>query len=520
MPCFFLIILVLFSKVSLILTTYQTILIESLTSSQGITIKGTPQNGILGNSISVAGDFNGDGIDDFLIADCYYLGETGVVYVLFGRSEGLENMTPTDGLTASQGFLIKGPNGATRFGAAICNLGDVNGDGIDDIMIVASIPGQIYVVYGRKGGAQDIFVSSGFTSDQGFLLHSSDVNIDAVPNIKGTGDVNGDGIKDILIGIPKYSSNTGIVYVIYGSKNPPSLIEINKSLDPSQGFWIQGPGSSSSFGTRLSPAGDINGDKIDDFIISATGTGSVYFLYGKSSRQIGWTLGSSLSSNDGYVISGASPGSSFGAPISLGGDINGDGFIDMVVGASNTNGGTAYIISGSQNSFSGVSLTTSGRVSAVTASQSTMKCVSSFGIGDMNGDDLTDLAFRCTPTASGSAATTVYVVFGSVVGVSTQTLPDGLTSGSSIGFEVSSQEVNNALSIQGSGDFNNDFLEDLLLYGNPSTSRKAIYVIYGSSKKVTIVELIIFRWLSKELFAMLVTYSLLGLLWGAWCLQI
>jgi len=485
MSRFLLSILVLFSEISFILATYQTITIESLTSSQGVTIKGTPQNGILGTSISPAGDFNGDGIDDFLVADCYYLGETGVVYVLFGRTEGLENMTPTAGLTTSQGFLIKGPSGATRFGAAVCNLGDVNGDGIDDIMIVASTPGQIYVVYGKKE-PQDIFMSSGFTSDQGYLLHSSDITMFFVPNIKGAGDVNGDGIKDILIGIPQYSSNTGIVYIIYGSKNNPSLIELNTSLDPSQGFWIQGSGVSRSFGTQLRPAGDLNGDKIGDFIIGETGTastnGAVYILYGRKSKQTGFTIGSSLNSSDGWIITGPSAGSSFGNPISLGGDINGDGFIDMMVGASKQNGGTSYIISGAENGFSGVSLTSSGRVSAVTASQSTMTCVESLSIGDMNGDDLTDLAFRCRPISSGSATTTVYVVYGSVEGVPTQTLPDALDAGSSLGFAVSSQEIPNVLSVQGSGDFNNDYLEDLLLYGSPPTSNHAVYVIYGSSK--------------------------------------
>jgi len=471
-----------FSYITLALASYQTILTESMSSSQGVTIQGTSTSAFTGTTANVAGDFNGDGIDDFLIADCYKNAETGWVYVIFGRTEGLEDLTVASGLSPSQGFIIKGA-GATRFGAGVSSVGDVNGDGIDDIIVAAVRVGQVYVIYGRRGEGEDILITSDFASSgQGFLLHSSVIDMFHTTTVNGAGDVNGDGIGDIMIGMPSDTSSTGIVYVIYGSKDPSSsVIELSTSLDPLQGFWIQGPGTSSLFGAQIYPAGDVNGDSIDDIIISATGTsaGTVYIIYGKSTTRAGFSISSSV---DYDTISGISAGSLFGSPISIAGDINGDGFADMVIGASGESGGTSFAISGSENGFSGVSVATSARVSAITTSQSTMSCFQGLGVGDMNGDGLADVTVRCAPTTSGSASTTVYVVYGSVEGVSTQTLPDALDSGSSLGYAISSGDTSNVLTVFGSGDFNNDYLEDLLLLGNPGVMYSTVSIIYGSSK--------------------------------------
>lgn len=319
----------------------------------------------IGRFISSLGDVNNDGIDDFLIGAAFQ--GPGGGYVVYGQVGGIGSIN-LGTLSATQGFRIDGDafahGGPYMVGSS---AGDLNGDGYDDIIIGAqyvdtpfSFTGRAYVVYGHAtSGAVDL---ANMSAGQGTTLLAPSVSANFGAAVASAGDVNGDGYDDVLIGSPSFAlgnQTVGRAYLLFGSASGiPSNLALG-SMTPAQGITFTGiPGASA--GGDVAGLGDVNGDGIDDFAIGASlennGVGSVYVYFGKISGLTSQTL-TTPAAADGFVIRGMSPSVNTGFTIAQAGDVNGDGYADLILSQGYGNSAAAdYVIFGHVGGFGTVDL--------------------------------------------------------------------------------------------------------------------------------------------------------------------
>jgi hypothetical protein len=324
--------------------------LASLATFQGIKVYGAAMYDWSSYSVSPAGDVNGDGFADIIIgayqADLSSRGfDTGTSYVIYGSS------TPVNidllSLSSAQGFAIYGAAVYDYSGFSVSTAGDINGDGFDDVIIGAygvdpssrTDAGTSYVIYGSSTPVNIDLLS--LSSAQGFAIYGAASGDKSGYSVSHAGDVNGDFFSDIIIGAyqadPSSRSNAGASYVIYGS-SAPTNIDLS-SLSSTQGFAVYGAAAYDNSGFSVSSAGDINNDDFDDIIIGAqsadpssrSGAGISYVIYGSSTPTNIDLL--SLSSAQGFAIYGAAAGDNSGFSVSSAGDINNDGFDDIIIGA-------------------------------------------------------------------------------------------------------------------------------------------------------------------------------------------
>jgi VCBS repeat-containing protein len=347
-----------------------------------------------GWSVSSAGDVNGDGIDDLIIGSpfvgsSYDLSIGGETYIVFGSTSGFDASLDLSTLDGTNGFAIRGiPSvlglGTDRSGWSVSSAGDINADGIDDLIIGApggdqgavNEVGEAYVVFGSATGFDASFDLSTLDGTNGFTI-TGDPNAGLTgvgfnfgqafgTSVSDAGDINGDGIDDLIIGAPNANNYVGSSYIVFGSSAPFAATLDVASLDGSNGFVINGFDQRDFSGLSVSGAGDINGDGIDDLIVGSYGADPNGLYYAGSSYVVfGSTAGfdasfdlESLDGTNGFAIHGVEEYDVTGLSVSGAGDVNGDGIDDLAVSSYNGgqigNGfsydGSVYIIFG-RNTF-------------------------------------------------------------------------------------------------------------------------------------------------------------------------
>lgn len=317
------------------------------------------------NGIAGAGDVNGDGFDDIIIGDHNFMvggmsdpwmdpwmggggfTQPGRAYVVYGRAGGFAGMVDVSALDGSNGFALEGVDEFGLLGWSVAGLGDVNGDGVDDVAVGAAqaytVSGQAFVLFGRKQGFPAVVRTSDLNGANGFAV-SSYLGIDTT--VSAAGDINGDGINEIAIGIPYMPGPSGMdfgvgrSYVVFGSAQPfPALFDLF-SINGGNGFYVTGSNMGDLLGYSVDSAGDVNGDLIGDLIVGAPGvsangvpmSGRSYVLYGSSlgfPAEIGESYFDGIG---GFTLNGYLAGSYSGFSTAGIGDVNADGVSDVAVG--------------------------------------------------------------------------------------------------------------------------------------------------------------------------------------------
>jgi hypothetical protein len=277
-------------------------------------------------SISGAGDVNGDGYDDVIVGDTYYRNPddicTGAAYIYYGGAN-MDNILDL--------FLAGNCDG---FGWSVSGAGDVNGDGYDDVAVSNyhndDRTGRVCVYLGGKN-----------------MDNMSDMIIDGIEGkddifgdeISGGGDVNNDGYDDLLIG---YTLGGGCLY--FGGSNMDNVSDLNFTRN-----WDNNRRGS------ISSAGDINNDGYTDVIIGE----SYNIETGEAGRADIYFGGNLMDNVSDMNFTGASPDDNFGHSVSGGGDVNGDGYDDMIIGAwyndaGGNNSGRAYVYTCHVSTLTGI----------------------------------------------------------------------------------------------------------------------------------------------------------------------
>jgi hypothetical protein len=356
----------------------------------------TPVGGNFGLAISSAGDVNGDGFGDVIVgADADM-----TAYVYLGGAGGIST-SPVATLQGTDSY----------FGWSVASAGDVDGDGYGDVVVGAfganSNAGAVYVYRGGPGGT---------ATTPAYTLHGF-AGAELGTAVAWAGDVNGDGYGDVLVGASGVSSYTGAAYVYLGGASGLGATPIT----------IAAPAAGDSFGYSAWSADDVNGDGYADIVVGANySTGAAYVFNGGTS-------GTALSPSTSLTSPGGA-NSFFGCSVSTAGDVNGDGYADVVVGAfetvvSGANVGSAYVYLGAAAGLS-TSVATTLTNPNPPAGGGGFFGFAVAGAGDINGDGLADVAVGADENAGGVGD--AYVYYGTGSGVATSpsiTLPGPVTGG-------------------------------------------------------------------------------------------
>ena len=325
----------------------------------GYAITGAASSDFAGAAVDGGGDVDGDGTPDVIIgapSSDPNGPESGRAYVVFGKVDTAP-VSLADVEAGVGGFAIEGEQPLDAAGHAVANAGDWNGDGLADVVVgtgeTADLRGRVYLVLGKSDGER-VELSEVAQGVGGFALEGENEGDHAGASVAGLGDVNGDALDDFAFSAYGADGFRGRTYVVFGRDDDvtPTLSD----LVVDGGLVIEGEHADDFSGAALSRAGDMNGDGLADLAIGAWRAGSdvplsgrAYVVFGRAEAgsvelaEVGNGLG-------GFAIEGETANSFAGRALAGGGDVDGDGVDDLVVGAYGANdyAGRTYVVHGGE----------------------------------------------------------------------------------------------------------------------------------------------------------------------------
>jgi len=406
-------------------------------SAERAWLSGNMIYGVFGTSVSDAGDVNGDGYGD-VIGGAPNAGmgpgnmETGYAGLFFGGPA----------ISSREDVYFKGPIEWDHMGVSVSGAGDVNGDGYDDIIVgadeyVTNSIGHAYIFFG--GPTVDNIAD---------VVMAGEANFDSFGiSVSGAGDVNGDGYDDVIVGARLHTSSFGYyagrAYVFFGGAKMDNVTDV--VLDGSQ--------NNDFFGISVSGAGDLDGDGYDDVVVGANGAVGASNEAGYAAVFLG---GKIMDGAADLLVRGRSPGDAFGISVSGAGDLNGDGYDDLMVGAplndaGGGDSGAVYLFFGAR--------TLDDRCDLVLRENAGFdqfgKTVSD--AGDLNNDGYDDVMVGAPQNQSrGTSTGSAYMYFG---GPEMDALPDAVYVGPT-------SDENFATTVSGAGDVDGDGFNETII-GTP-----------------------------------------------------
>jgi hypothetical protein len=407
-------------------------------------------------SVAGVGDVNGDGYSDVVVgARRFDNGETdeGRAYLYLGSAGGL-SVTPAWTAEGNQaGAIFGGPSG----------LGDVNGDGFDDVGVSAdnydngeTNEGRLFVFLGSSSGLSPTAAWTGEANQAAANLGPA----------ASAGDVNGDGYGDIVVAAPNFSNGEGgegRAYLYLGSAS---------GLGTLPAWSAEANQAGARFGGSVAGAGDVNGDGYSDVVVSAghlNGFSGATFLYLGSVTGLGTTAAWTASTNRG--------GDAFGEGVSSAGDVNGDGYSDVVVGARGVDGfpfnqqGEVYLHLGSASGLS------TGPAWSFPSNQDFAALGGVAGVGDVNGDGFSDVVVSAALFDNGQTDEgRTFLFLGSA---------SGLTAASAWSAESNQANASLGIAVASAGDVNGDGFSDVAVgapaFDNGEVDEGSVFVFLGST---------------------------------------
>ncbi|MCI4644319.1 MAG: Ig-like domain-containing protein [Hyphomonadaceae bacterium] len=463
---------------------------------------------------------------DDIDGDTFQISVTdGTAIITPGTFPGTVDLSALDG---TDGFSIDGLTAIDRLGYDVSNAGDINGDGIDDIIIgapysetgVTQNTGEAYVIYGTDAGFSASFDLTSLDGTNGFTItNASGYEGDELGHaVTGLGDINGDGYDDFAVGsfnankdngMGGVASDVGKSWIIFGTgADQPATFDVS-TINGTNGFVVIGDQADDYAGRVITSAGDIDGDGIDDILISADRTdtpgdkaGGVYVIYGTDSGFAGEIDLADIETGDGSVgtyIHGAAAGDRAGRDAHSAGDINGDGFADIIIGAYQSTfdatgdtyddhyAGKAFVVFGGSGGLGGtLDLDDLDGSNGFTMDGLAAEDITGRGVstaGDLNGDGIDDIIIGAPlADANGSNSGAVYVVYGTNSGFAANV--DLSTLNGTNGFTILGEnaDAQSGFDLANLGDINGDGIDDILIgstskFGNTNGS----YVVFGNS---------------------------------------
>ena len=424
-------------------------------------------NANFGCSVSTVGDVNGDGYSDVIVgAYLYDAGQTneGQAYLYHGSASGVESTCVWIGASNNEN---------SEYGYSVANAGDVNGDGFSDVVIGARYHDGSY----ENGGAAYVYygIPSGLSSTPNRTYESNQGGAQLGYSVASAGDVNRDGYSDVIVGAPQYDNGTdseGRAYVYHGSSS---------GLSASYSWVAESDSWYAAFGSSVSTAGDVNGDGYSDVVVGAPASGD-YALAGRIYIYHGSASG--LSTSEARLIIGDTNYDRLGSSVSSAGDVNGDGFGDVIAGAPH--GYDAFV------EGYGKVYVYYGAASGIGASANWIaennQIFASFGIsvasaGDVNGDGFSDIVigdnqyFNDEDDEGG-----LFVYYGSITGLDLNgTRTSGTVQNADWTAESDQSDSWFGKSVDTAGDVNGDGYSDIIVgaslytYGQENEGRAFIY---------------------------------------------
>jgi hypothetical protein len=392
----------------------------------------------------------------------YDNGETdeGRVYIFHGSASGISTV-PAATLESNQA--------GARMGFSVASAGDVNGDGYSDVIVGSwrydlgqLDEGAAFIYHGSATGINIVATDT---------LQHNQVNSYFGCSVASAGDVNGDGYSDVIVGAFAYDSSgitdQGAAFVYHGSAT---------RVSNTPAFTILSGLAGANLGWSVASAGDVNGDGFSDVIIGAYNLTHGLNYRGKAFVYYGSTIG--ITTVGGIALIGNMANANFAYSVSSAGDVNGDGYSDVIIGANyyangETVEGAAYIYQGAATGIVNIPSTILESNRAFTYSGNAVA-----GAGDINGDGYSDVMVGAYQFSNGSSNEgAVYIYNGSPAGVDTvvRAVLEGNLGSAAFGTSVAS-----------AGDVNGDGFSDIIVgakgYHNPETGEGGAFVYYGNNK--------------------------------------
>ena len=440
-----------------------------LFASPASVIEGNQAGAYCGISVGTAGDVNGDGFSDVIVGAYGYDNgqpDEGRTIVYYGGFAGL---------ALSPAWTAEGDQTSTFFGRSVATAGDVNGDGYSDVIVGADYydngqtnEGQVFVYHGA---------AVGLANYPAWIAESNQVNAQLGASVATAGDVNGDGYSDVIVGAPFFDNgevDEGWALVYHGSPG---------GIPTTPAWTIEGSQGGAYLGMSVGTAGDVNGDGFADVVVGAPGFDGVQLDGGQALVHLGSTTGLGLS--PAWTAEGVQFGEYFGGSVGTAGDVNRDGYSDVIVGADHFDG---------EWTDEGRALVYHGSATGPSHSADWTKAIESpeafFGhsvgtAGDVNGDGYSDVIIGAYGFGQGVILRRgrAYVYQGTSTGLTPfhSWMDEGNQAAQWYGFSVGT-----------AGDVNGDGFSDVVVgashYYNPQNYEGKAYVYHGRASGLSTSE--------------------------------